>query len=130
MVALGLVLLVLCLVFGTGLVLSNADSVSAEAFGVSFADLSVGGLFLLGAAVGALTLLALGLILVGAARKRAKKLALKREVDSVRGEQESLAEENARLQAKLEQERTASTPSGDAAAPGDHGTTAGGKHRA
>jgi uncharacterized integral membrane protein len=53
-VHLGLVLLVLCLVFGTGLVLSNADSVSAEAFGVSFADLSVGGLFLLGAATGAL----------------------------------------------------------------------------
>lgn len=130
MVALGLVLLVLCLVFGTGLVLSNGDPVSAEAFGVSFADLSVGGLFLLGAAVGALTLLALGLILVGAARKRAKKRALRREVDSVRGEQESLAEENARLQAKLEQERAASTYPDDAGAPAERGTSTGGKHRA
>jgi hypothetical protein len=50
-------------------------------------------------------------------------------VDSVRGEQESLAEENARLQAKLEQERAASTYPDDADAPADHGTTAGGKHR-
>lgn len=106
MVVLGLILLVLCLVLGAGIVLSNTGPASAEAFGVSLSNVSIGGLFLLGTAIGALAMLGLGLMLVGGARKRAKKLRLKREVKEVRTEQETLAEENARLQAQLEQERT------------------------
>lgn len=103
MVVLGLIVLVLCLVLGAGIVLSNTQAATAEAFGVSLSNVSIGGLFLLGAAVGALAVLGLGLMLVGAARKRARKKALKAEVDSARTEQETLAEENARLQAQLEQ---------------------------
>ncbi len=106
MVVLGLILLVLCLVLGAGIALSNTDPASAEAFGVSLSNVSIGGLFLLGAALGAVAMLGLGLMLAGAARKRAKKVALKREVAHVRTEQETLAEENARLQAQLEQERS------------------------
>lgn len=106
MVVLGLILLVLCVVLGAGIVLSNTDPSSAEAFGVSLANVSIGGLFLLGAALGAVAMLGLGLMLVGAARKRARKLRLKREVKDVRSEQETLAEENARLQAQLEAERS------------------------
>ena len=105
MVVLGLVLLVLCLVLGAGIVLSNTEAATAEAFGVSLSNVSIGGLFLLGAALGAVAMLGLGLMLVGAARKRSKKVALKREVEHVRSEQETLAEQNARLQAQLEQER-------------------------
>ena len=112
MVALGLVLLVLCVVLGAGIALSNTDPASAEAFGVSLSNVSIGGLFLVGVVVGAVAMLGLGLMLVGAARKRAKKVALKREVQSVRGEQESLAEENARLQHELEQQRAATYPAG------------------
>lgn len=106
MVVLGLILLVLCVVLGSGIVLSNTDPSSAEAFGVSLANVSIGGLFLLGAALGAVAMLGLGLMLIGAARKRARKLRLKREVKDVRSEQETLAEENARLQAQLEAERS------------------------
>ena len=126
MVALGLVLLVLCLIVGAGVALENTDSVDAEAFGTSLSGLDVGGLFLLGAALGALAMLGLSLMLAGAARKRAKKKAIQREVHSVLGEQETLAEENARLQAELEQRpqgypppaepgtgRTVSTDEGD-----------------
>lgn len=129
MVVLGLILLVLCLVLGAGIVLSNTDPSSAEAFGVSLSNVSIGGLFLLGAAVGALAMLGFGLMLVGAARKRAKKLRLKREVKDVRSEQETLAEENARLQAQLEQERTSypadgapadTSPADDADVRGKH----------
>ena len=116
MVVLGLVLLVLCVVLGAGIVLSNTDPSSAEAFGVSLSNVSIGGLFLLGTAVGALAMLGLGLMLVGGARKRARKLRLKREVREVRTEQETLAEENARLQAQLEAERT--TYPNDGAADG------------
>jgi membrane protein implicated in regulation of membrane protease activity len=108
-VVLGLILLVLCVVLGSGIVLSNTDDVpDTAAFGVSVTNVSVGGLFLLGTAVGAVAMLGLALMLIGAARKRAKKVALKREVQHVRTEQETLAEENARLQEQLEQERTAS----------------------
>ena len=106
MVVLGLILLVLCLVLGAGITLSNTDPASAEAFGVSLSNVSIGGLFLLGAALGALGMLGLGLMLVGGARKRARKLRLKREVKDVRNEQETLAEENARLQQQLDAERT------------------------
>lgn len=124
MVVLGLILLVLCLVLGAGIVLSNTDPSSAEAFGVSLTNVSIGGLFLLGASLGALAMLGLGLMLVGAARKRAKKLRLKREVQDVRSEQETLAEENARLQAQLQQERTTSPNDGTA----EEGADARGKH--
>lgn len=95
MVALGLVLLVVCVALGAGITLSNTDAVSAEAFGVTLSNVSVGGLFLLGAAVGALTVLGLVLMLMGGARKRAKHKAHKREV-------ETTAAENARLQEQLE----------------------------
>lgn len=127
MVALGLVLLVLCLIVGAGVVLANPDAVTAEAFGASLPDLTVGGLFLLGAALGALAVLGLGLMLAGAARRRAKKKALKQEVHSVRNEHETLAEENARLQAELEHERDAGVyPSAGQVAD----EPARGKHRA
>ena len=121
MVALGLVLLVLCALLGAGIALSNTDPASAEAFGVSLSNVSIGGLFLVGAVVGAVAMLGLGLMLVGAARKRAKKVAMQREVASVRGEQESLAEENARLQRELEQQRAdaATYPAGGADAQGE-----------
>jgi uncharacterized protein HemX len=124
-VVLGLILVVLCLVLGAGIVLSNTDPASAEAFGVSLSNVSIGGLFLLGAALGAVAMLGLGLMLVGAARKRAKKVALKREVQHVRTEQETLAEENARLQAQLEQERSSYPADGTAAADAGEGR---GKH--
>ena len=95
MVALGLVLLVVCVALGAGIVLSNTDAVSAEAFGVTLSNVSVGGLFLLGAAVGALAMLGLALMLAGGARKRAKHKAHKRELRTTEAE-------NARLQDELE----------------------------
>jgi len=108
-VALGLVLLVLCVLLILGIVLNNGGPVQAEAFGVTLENVSVGGLFLAGVGVGSLLVFALGLVLVGASRKRAKKVATKREVSHVKGERESLAEDNARLQAELERTTQAST---------------------
>ena len=114
MVIVGAVLLVLCLLLGAGIALSNTDPVSAEAFGVSLSNVTLGGLFLVGVVVGALAMLGLALVLVGAARKRSRRKALKDQVRSVSGERESLAEENARLAAELERERTTTvTPYGD-----------------
>lgn len=109
MVILGLVLLVLAAVVAVGIALNNTAPVEAEAFGVSLDGVSVGGLFLLGMALGALALLGLALALSGARRKRTKRVAAKREVSNVRTERESLAEENARLQAELNRGDTSST---------------------
>ncbi|MCY7366272.1 MAG: hypothetical protein LH469_13305 [Frankiaceae bacterium] len=113
MIALGLVLLVLCVLLAVGISLPNTETVSAEAFGVSLSNVSLGGLFLLGLATGALAMVGLGLILAGAARQRSKKRAVKREVSTVRNEQETLAEENTRLQAELEQRHQGYPPTAE-----------------
>ena len=110
MVLLGAILLVVCLVLSAGIFFSNTDAITAEAFGVSLSNVSLGGFFLTGVIVGALAVLALGMLLGGAARKRRKRAALKREVRAARGEQETLAERNARLEAELERERTSAYP--------------------
>ena len=110
MVLLGAILLVLCLVLSAGVFFSNTDPISAEAFGLSLSNVSLGGFFIAGVVTGALAVLALGMLLGGAARKRRKRAALKREVRTARGEQETLAERNARLEAELERERTSAYP--------------------
>ena len=132
MVVLGLILLVLCAVVAVGIALANTSSTSFEAFTYTFSGLTLGGLFLLGMAIGALAMLGLALMVAGAKRKRARKVALKNEVHEVRNERETLAEENARLQAELEQERTAPAyPSGGASGPQGlpEDSEAPGKHR-
>ncbi|MGZ6804825.1 MAG: hypothetical protein ACXVFU_17425 [Nocardioidaceae bacterium] len=101
MVLLGLLLLVAAGAVTLGVALSNTNAVSAEAFGVSLSNVSVGGLFLAGVATGAVLLLGLVLLLTGAARKRSRRVAVKREVRGVRTEREQLAEENAALRARL-----------------------------
>jgi hypothetical protein len=45
------------------------------------------------------------MMLAGAARRRTRRRGLKSQVKAVRSERESLAEENARLQAELEASR-------------------------
>lgn len=115
MIVLGVLLLVFAVLVTVGIVFGNGVAVEAELFGVSLDNVSVGGLFLVGVITGALAMLGLGLMLIGAARKRTKRVAVKREVSSVRGERESLAEENARLQAELERTNYANTTPVDSA---------------
>ena len=110
MVLVGAILLVLCLALGAGLVLSNPDPVTADSFGVTLSGFTLGMLILTGIVLGALAVLGLGLVMGGAARKRRKHSAHKREVREARGEQESLAERNARLEEELERERTNGMP--------------------
>jgi membrane protein implicated in regulation of membrane protease activity len=97
----GLLLVILAGALGAGVVLSNADPVSASAFGVTLSNVSIGGLFLVGAATGVVLMLGLVLLLLGAARKRSRRVATKRQVRSVRSEKDQLAEENAELRARL-----------------------------
>jgi uncharacterized protein HemX len=113
MVVLGLILLLASGALTAGIVLSNTNETAAEAFGVSLSNVSVGGLFLVGALTGLVFGLGLAILAAGAARKRARRRALTSQVKAVRNERETLAEENARLQNQLEQERsTHDTPPG------------------
>lgn len=107
MFALGLVLLVLAGVATLGVVLSNTNQTHAEAFGISLANVSVGGLFVAGAIAGLIFGLGLALMLAGAARKRRRHVETKRTVKGVRSEKEQLAAENEDLRSQL-----ASNPSG------------------
>lgn len=127
MIVVGVVLLVLSALLTAGIALFNGGEVTdAEVFGVSLSNVSLGGLFVAGVITGVVGALGLGLMLTGSARKRAKKVATKRQVTSARTEAETLAEENARLQEQLERERTTGTyPVGDDrlqdGPTGDHG---------
>jgi hypothetical protein len=127
-VVLGLILLALSAAAGAAVAVSNPSAASVEALGYTLGGLTLGGVFLVGMGVGALGLLGLWLMARGAARKRAKKVALKREVEHVRSEQETLAEENARLQAQLEQEQPV-YPAGGEARPKDAVRTSGSRGR-
>ena len=104
MVALGLIVLVLSGALTLGVVLSNTDPVTASAFGVSLSNVTVGGLFLVGAVAGLAFMLGLTLMAAGASRRRAKRAHAKRQVRDVRTEKEQLAQENAELRARLDGE--------------------------
>ena len=106
MLVLGLVLLLICLVLGIGAALSNPDPATLDVFGFGITGLTLGGLVLMGVALGLVAMLAVGLILSGASRKRAKR----QQVKQVGRERETLAEENARLQAELEQRNAQAYP--------------------
>ena len=113
MIVIGVVLLVLSAMLTAGISLFNSEASNASAFGVSLTNVSIGGLFLTGVVTGVVGALGIGLVLVGAARKRSKRVSTKRQVRSARSEAETLAEENARLQGQLERERTTTVRPGD-----------------
>lgn len=123
MVAIGFVLLVLSGFLAAGIVLNNREPVEAEAFGVSLDNASIGGLFLVGMVVGVIAMLGLAMMLSGAVRRRAKRVAVKREVRDVRDERETLAEENTRLQAELERATPTAAAVPAAPSPGTPTTT-------
>jgi Mg2+/citrate symporter len=102
MVVLGLILLTVCVLLVVGVAVSSGGPVDASVFDVGLSGVTVDGLFLAGVVLGALTLLALAMVLGGLARKRGKKRAARREVADARSEAETLADENARLQAELD----------------------------
>lgn len=103
MIVFGLLLLLASGAVGLGVVLSNTNATSAEAFGLTVSNITLGGLFLAGAATGLVFMLGLAMLVAGAGRKRRRRLATKHSVREVRTEKESLAEENAALRARLEE---------------------------
>lgn len=107
MVAIGLLLVLVSGLLGAGVALSNTDPVSASAFGVSLSNVSVGGLFLVGAATGVVFMLGLVIAVTGAGRQRSKRRGIKAQAAAERDRRKSLAQENADLHEQLQ--RTGAT---------------------
>ena len=108
MAVLGLLLLALCGTLAAGVYLSNTEAVhTAEAFGVSLDNVSIGGIFLVGALTGLVAMLGLSMLLGGMARGRRKRAERKRLMKERAGTAEELARENERLAAELEERRRA-----------------------
>ena len=102
MIILGTILLVLAVLVTLGTVFTNGtDAPDLSVLGLSLSNVSIGGLFLAGVVVGVAGMLGLSLLLGGGARKRTKRVKQKREVKAVRGEAETLEQENARLRDEL-----------------------------
>ena len=101
MFVLGLLLLVVSGAVALGVVLDNTEPTSVTAFGLTVSNINLGGLFLAGAVVGLVFMLGLAMMVAGASRRRARRVAARREVRDVRSEREQLAEENAALKARL-----------------------------
>ena len=102
MIVLGAVLLVVAALVTLGTVFTNSDTLNnASLFFVSLKNVSGGGFFLTGVIVGVVGMLGLSLMLGGGARKRQKTVARKREVKHVRGQADSLEQENLRLRDEL-----------------------------
>jgi hypothetical protein len=106
MVVLGLLLLLAAGALTAAVVLANTDAATVAAFGQSASGLTIGGLFLAGAITGAIAILGLTMMLAGLARRRTRRVGLKREMRDVRDERETLAEENARLRDELAASRS------------------------
>lgn len=100
MIALGLLLLVATGTAGVAIALSNTDSTSITALGGTVDGLTLGGLFALGAALGALLLLSLLMIVGGARGRRARHVATRSEVKQARRERDALAHENDDLRSR------------------------------
>jgi hypothetical protein len=102
MVVLGLLLVLAAGALTVGVVVANTDSATVSAFGQSLSGLTLGGLFLAGAITGAVAILGLTMMLAGMARRRARRVGLRRQMRDERQEKETLAEENARLRSQLD----------------------------
>ena len=119
MIVLGLLLLLAAGALTVDLVVKNTDPTTAAAFGQSVSHLTTGRLFLAGVVTGAIAVLGLMLIGAGASRRQTRRAGL-REARKARGQRETLAEENARLQAELD----AAQQSGTTAYPTDEDAAA------
>jgi hypothetical protein len=126
MMIIGLLLMAAAVVAGTGVVIGNTDKTSFDVFNVEFVNLSEAGIFLLGAATGAVLLIGLWMMGAGLRKSRRRRLEVKqarREREEVLRQQEEerrdletererLAEERARLTDDRTSDRDASHSDG------------------
>lgn len=105
MAVLGLLLMLAAGALTAGVVLSNTNRISAEAFGVTLSNVSVGGLFVAGVVTALVFALGLWMLLQGMRRARRRRLERREIVRDTRDQTASLAAERDRLEKELEAER-------------------------
>ena len=122
MIILGLVLLVVAVIFGVDLILTNSHHIASPAvFGQSLGFTNEATLFVVGVITGAIILLGIGLLLSGMRHKGTKALRRHHEnkaAKNTRSERDDLASDNEHLRGELAQQngnqRAAPTSSGEA----------------
>jgi hypothetical protein len=116
MVLLGLLLLAASVVVGAEVAMSNTATSTFEAFGQDFADMTLGGFFLVGCAVGALALLGLWMMMGGLRLSRRRRLENKHVVHETRTRADELEDENDELRHELARMRESAAPAAGATA--------------
>lgn len=100
MLVLGLLLVLAGGAVGIAVAMNNLDAATLTAFGQSY-DMTVLGVFLVGALCGIAVMAGFALMVAGSLGRRDKRRVLKGRVADVRTENEKLADENARLRAQV-----------------------------
>lgn len=100
MLPLGLLLVLAGSAVGVAVALNNLDPATLTAFGQSY-DMTVLGVFLIGAVCGIAVMAGFALMVAGCLGRRDKRRKLRGRVTDVRTENEQLADENARLRAQV-----------------------------
>ena len=118
MVLLGLLLLAAGVATAIAVATENTDQTSFDMFGQTVEDVTMGGLFLIGCAVGAASLLGLWMIAAGLKRARLRRAQNRHVVTQTRTRAEELEDENNALRARLE--RADSTRVMTASSPGSY----------
>ena len=122
MVALGLLLILSAAVIGTGAVLDGGEKVTFELLGVTIDNVSVGAVFLAGAATMLLGVLGLWIMMKALARGRRKRserkeatTAQRDSVSEIERERAELRAENERLSERLTRESRPASSGGQSA---------------
>jgi cell division protein FtsB len=100
MLVLGLLLVLAGGAVGIAVATHNTDAATITAFSQSY-DMTVLGVFLVGAVVGIAVMTGFSLMVAGVLGRRDRHRVLSTRVDDVRTENEQLEEENARLRAAI-----------------------------
>ena len=100
MLALGLLLVIAGGAVGIAVAMHNTDAATISAFSQSY-DMTVLGVFLIGAVVGIVVMTGFGLMVAGVLGRRDRQRLLNDRVVDARTENEQLEEENARLRAAM-----------------------------
>jgi hypothetical protein len=117
MIVLGLILIVLALVVGSGVIAGATAKTSFDVFGVHISNIAESVIFIAGAVTLLVLIVGLWLVTAAAGRKRRLRAERRERERGMLDEHERLTGEKAELEARLEREQAARETAREAARP-------------